>query len=86
MLTASIWKKLASQKSKITKGNQRVGLMRRVHERRAEFIVISMWDSLASIKAFAGHDYEKAVQSQKRRHPRSPRREDEGDALGWEGH
>jgi heme-degrading monooxygenase HmoA len=44
-----------------TKGNQGVWLMRRVHEGRAEFIVISMWDSLASIKAFAGHEYEKAV-------------------------
>jgi heme-degrading monooxygenase HmoA len=71
---------------KDTEGNQGVWLMRRVHEGRAEFIVISMWDSLDSIKVFAGHDYEKAVQSQKRRHPRSPRREDEGDALGWEGH
>jgi heme-degrading monooxygenase HmoA len=39
---------------KDTKGNQGVWLMRRVHEGRAEFIVISMWDSLASIKAFAG--------------------------------
>jgi heme-degrading monooxygenase HmoA len=46
---------------KDTKGNQGVWLLRRVHEGRAEFIVISMWDSLASIKAFAGHEYEKAV-------------------------
>ena len=36
-------------------------LLRRLHEGRAEFIVISIWDSLASIKAFAGHEYEKAV-------------------------
>jgi heme-degrading monooxygenase HmoA len=41
-----------------TKGNQGVWLMRRVHEGRAEFIVISMWDSLSSIKAFAGQEYE----------------------------
>lgn len=46
---------------KDTKGNQGVWLLRRVHEGRAEFIVISMWDSLASIRAFAGHEYEKAV-------------------------
>jgi heme-degrading monooxygenase HmoA len=46
---------------KDTEGNQGVWLMRRVHEGRAEFIVISMWDSLDSIKVFAGHDYEKAV-------------------------
>jgi hypothetical protein len=32
--------------------------MRRVHEGTAEFIVISMWDSLDSIKVFAGHEYE----------------------------
>src|ERR1700756_5224051 len=44
-----------------TKGNEGVWLMRRVHEGRAEFVVISMWDSLESIKAFAGEEYEKAV-------------------------
>jgi len=46
---------------KATKGNHGVWLLRRLHEGRAEFIVISIWDSLASIKAFAGHEYEKAV-------------------------
>ena len=46
---------------KATKGNQGVWLMRRVREGRAEFVVISMWDSLASIKAFAGHEHERAV-------------------------
>ncbi len=44
-----------------TKGNRGVWLMRRVHDGRAEFIVISMWDSLESIKAFAGAEYENAV-------------------------
>jgi heme-degrading monooxygenase HmoA len=39
---------------KATKGNHGVWLLRRLHEGRAEFIVISIWDSLASIKAFAG--------------------------------
>jgi heme-degrading monooxygenase HmoA len=43
------------------KGNQGVWLLRRVHEGKAEFIVISLWDSLESIKAFAGPDYRKAV-------------------------
>jgi len=38
-----------------------VWLMRRVHEGRAEFVVISLWDTLDSIKAFAGPDYERAV-------------------------
>ena len=46
---------------KATKGNHGVWLMRRVREGRAEFVVISMWDSLASIKAFAGDGYENAV-------------------------
>jgi heme-degrading monooxygenase HmoA len=44
-----------------TKGNQGVWLMRRVHEGRAEFVVISLWDTLESIKAFAGPEYERAV-------------------------
>ena len=44
-----------------TQGNQGVWLMRRVRDGRAEFMVLSMWDSLESIKAFAGRDYEKAV-------------------------
>jgi heme-degrading monooxygenase HmoA len=46
---------------KATQGSQGVWLMRQIREGRAEFIVISMWDSLTSIKAFAGDDYEKAV-------------------------
>jgi heme-degrading monooxygenase HmoA len=46
---------------KATKGNRGVWLMRRVHEDRAEFVVISLWDTLNSIKAFAGPEYEKAV-------------------------
>jgi|SRR5215467_1097403 len=44
-----------------TEGNQGVWMMRRVHDGRAEFVVLSIWDSLESIKAFAGEDYEKAV-------------------------
>ncbi len=46
---------------KDTKGNLGVWLMRRVHEGRAEFVVISLWDTLESIKAFAGPEYERAV-------------------------
>jgi heme-degrading monooxygenase HmoA len=44
-----------------TKGNQGVWLLRRVHDGRAEFVFISLWDSFESIKAFAGPDYENAV-------------------------
>jgi heme-degrading monooxygenase HmoA len=46
---------------KATKGNRGVWLMRRVHEDRAEFVVISLWDTLDSIKAFAGPEFERAV-------------------------
>ena len=44
-----------------TQGNKGVWLLRRVREGRAEFIVLSIWDSLESIKAFAGNEYENAV-------------------------
>jgi len=43
-----------------TKGNRDVWLMRRIHEGKAEFIVLSLWDSFEAIKAFAGPDYAKA--------------------------
>ena len=46
---------------KATKGNQGVWLMRRRHQGKAEFIVTSLWDTLDSIKAFAGPEYERAV-------------------------
>lgn len=42
-------------------GNQGVWLLRRVHNGKAEFIFISLWDSFESIKAFAGPEYDKAV-------------------------
>jgi len=41
-----------------TKGNRDVWLLRRVHDGRAEFIVLSLWDSFEAIKAFAGPDHE----------------------------
>lgn len=44
-----------------TAGNRGVWLMRRVHDGRAEFMVLSIWDSFEAIKAFAGPEYEKAV-------------------------
>jgi len=44
-----------------TPGSQGVWLMRRIHEDRAVFVVLSVWDTLDAIKAFAGPDYERAV-------------------------
>jgi len=39
---------------KAVKGNQGVWLLRRVHDGKAEFVFISLWDSFESVKAFAG--------------------------------
>jgi heme-degrading monooxygenase HmoA len=44
-----------------TPGNRGVYLLRRLYEGKAEFVFISFWDSLESIKAFAGPDYQNAV-------------------------
>ena len=44
-----------------TDGNRGVYMLRRIEGDRAEFIVLSLWDSLDAIKAFAGDDIEKAV-------------------------
>jgi heme-degrading monooxygenase HmoA len=44
-----------------TDGNRGVYILRRIEGDRAEFVVLSLWDSLEAIKAFAGEDIEKAV-------------------------
>ncbi|HEX6680109.1 MAG TPA: hypothetical protein VF063_05645 [Gaiellaceae bacterium] len=44
-----------------TEGNRGVYMLRRIDGDRAEFIVLSFWDSVDAIKAFAGDDVEKAV-------------------------
>lgn len=41
-------------------GNQGVEIFRRVTAGLAEFVVVSRWDSLEAIRAFAGEDYERA--------------------------
>lgn len=43
-----------------TKGNLGVYTLRRVAGDRADFVLISLWDSYDSIRAFAGDDLEKA--------------------------
>jgi heme-degrading monooxygenase HmoA len=43
-----------------TPGNQGVMVLRRVDGNEAEFGVISFWDSLDDVKAFAGDDVETA--------------------------
>jgi heme-degrading monooxygenase HmoA len=42
-------------------GNQGVWVLRRVYDGKSEFTLISLWDSWAAIKAFAGPEYENAV-------------------------
>ena len=44
-----------------TKGNQGVWVLRRVHDGKAEFTLISLWEAYEAIQGFAGVDYEKAV-------------------------
>jgi heme-degrading monooxygenase HmoA len=43
-----------------TAGNQGVYVMRRAEGELAHFLMISLWDSLAAIRAFAGDDVEVA--------------------------
>jgi heme-degrading monooxygenase HmoA len=42
-------------------GSRGVWVLRRVHDGKAEFTLISLWESWDAIKAFAGANYEKAV-------------------------
>lgn len=44
-----------------TKGNRGVIVLRRIKDGKAEFILISYWDSMDAIKKFSGPDAEKAV-------------------------
>ena len=44
-----------------TTGNHGVYVLRRNEGDHSEFLLLSLWDSVESIKGFAGSDYEKAV-------------------------
>lgn len=44
-----------------TRGNLGVQVVRRIGEGRADFLTISLWESVDAIRAFAGDDVEKAV-------------------------
>jgi heme-degrading monooxygenase HmoA len=45
---------------KETKGNQGVLVLRRIREGRAEFFLLSLWESWDAIREFAGNEVEKA--------------------------
>jgi heme-degrading monooxygenase HmoA len=42
-------------------GNRGVYTLRKVADGKAEFLLLTLWESWEAIKAFAGSDYEKAV-------------------------
>jgi len=44
-----------------TEGNTAVLILRRAENDTADFLLISLWNSLDAVKNFAGDDYEKAV-------------------------
>ena len=44
-----------------TPGNRGVWMLRREVDENTEFLMFTLWDSLDSIKAFAGDNYEAAV-------------------------
>jgi heme-degrading monooxygenase HmoA len=44
-----------------TPGNRGVLALRRVDGDRCEYLIVSMWDSIDAVKAFAGDDIETAV-------------------------
>jgi heme-degrading monooxygenase HmoA len=43
-----------------TAGNQGAAVLRRVTDERAEFIVVSLWDSIEAVRRFAGADETRA--------------------------
>jgi heme-degrading monooxygenase HmoA len=44
-----------------TDGNRGAFVLRRITPQRAEFVVLSLWDSETAIRQFAGDEIEKAV-------------------------
>jgi heme-degrading monooxygenase HmoA len=44
-----------------SEGNRGVYVFRRIEGDVAEFLLISLWDSLDAVRAFAGEDHERAV-------------------------
>lgn len=44
-----------------TPGNLGVYVLRQIEDGKAEFLLLTLWESVQAIKAFAGPDYERAV-------------------------
>jgi heme-degrading monooxygenase HmoA len=49
------------EQTRATAGNRGVRILRRIAGGQAEFLFISFWESLESIRAFAGEDIDRAV-------------------------
>lgn len=57
---ADYLERTGAHECRATPGNRGVYVLRRIHNGRAEFTFVSLWDSIDAIKRFAGDDYEKA--------------------------
>jgi heme-degrading monooxygenase HmoA len=57
-----------SIENKKVKGYRKISLLKRVLKDEVEFITIMLFDSLESVKGFAGDDYEKSYVPDKARH------------------
>jgi len=44
-----------------TPGNHGVWMLRRDADEQTQFVMLTLWDSLEAVRAFAGEDYETAV-------------------------
>jgi heme-degrading monooxygenase HmoA len=44
-----------------TAGHRRTVTMRRIDGGRAEFVLLTLWDDMSAVRAFAGQDPERAV-------------------------
>jgi heme-degrading monooxygenase HmoA len=53
-------KKTGLKDYRSTSGNQGVYVLRGMKDGEAEFLLLTLWESIAAIKQFAGDDYEKA--------------------------
>jgi heme-degrading monooxygenase HmoA len=57
----SYLEKTGGPASRGTPGNRGFFITRRLQGDRAEFVTVSLWDSLDSVRGFAGDDVEQAV-------------------------
>ncbi len=51
---------MTKRRHQATEGNREVYVLRRIEDERAHFLTVSLWDSMDTIKGFAGSDPERA--------------------------